>query len=136
MNPPSTYDIIVVGAGPAGSLTARIAAEHGANVLIIEEHEQAGTPVYCAEALGMSGFIESGLEPVEPLIAQKINKVKVIAPNGKIVAITHKEIKGYILNREHYDKALADKAEEAGAEMMNNTKALGVIKEGGVVVGI
>ena len=136
MNPPTTYDIIVVGAGPAGSLTARTAAEHGANVLILEEHEQAGTPVYCAEALGMSGFIESGLEPVEPLIAQKTNKVKVIAPNGKIVAITHKEIEGYILNREYFDKSLADKAEEAGAHMMNNTKALGVIKENGVVVGV
>ncbi len=136
MNPPATYDIIVVGAGPAGSLTARTAAEHGVNVLLVEEHAQAGTPVYCAEALGMSGFNESGIKPVEPLIAQKTNKVKVIAPNGKIVAITHKEIEGYILNREHYDKALADLAEEAGAIMMNNTKALGVIKENGVVVGV
>ena len=88
MNSPATYDIIVVGAGPAGSLTARTAAEHGANVLILEEHEQAGTPVYCAEALGMSGFNESGLEPVEPLIAQKTNKVMVITPNRKIVALS------------------------------------------------
>lgn len=136
MNSPTTYDIIVVGAGPAGSLTAKTAAEHGAKVLLIEEHEQAGTPVYCAEALGMSGFIASGLTPVEPLIAQKTNKVKVIAPNGKIVAITHKEIEGYILNREYFDKALADSAEEAGAVMMNHTKALGVIKENGVVVGV
>ena len=136
MNPPTTYDIIVVGAGPAGSLTARTAAQNGVNVLIIEEHEKTGTPVYCAEALGMSGFIESGIEPVEPLIAHKTNKVKVIAPNGKVVAITHKEIEGYILNREHFDKALADSAEEAGAVMMNNTKALGVIKENGTVVGV
>ncbi|MCW4011376.1 MAG: NAD(P)/FAD-dependent oxidoreductase [Candidatus Bathyarchaeota archaeon] len=136
MNPPSTYDIIVVGAGPAGSLTARTAAEHGVSVLILEEHEQAGTPVYCAEALGMPGFIESGIEPVEPLIAHKTNKVKVFAPNGKVVAITHKEVEGYVLNREHFDKALADSAEEAGAVMMNNTKALGVIKENGVVVGV
>ncbi|MBT5641511.1 NAD(P)/FAD-dependent oxidoreductase, partial [Candidatus Bathyarchaeota archaeon] len=130
------YDIIVVGAGPAGALTARTAAENGAKVLILEEHEQAGTPVYCAEGLSHKGFIDSGLEPVEPLIAQKIHKVKVFVPSGKSVAITHKEIEGYSLNREHYDKALADSAEAAGAVMMNYTKALGVIKEDGVVVGV
>ena len=130
------YDIIVVGAGPAGALTARTAAENGAKVLIIEEHEKAGTPVYCAEGLSHLGFIESGLEPVEPLIAQKIHKMKVIVPSGKAVEITHKDIEGYTLNREHYDKALADKAEEAGAVLMNYTKALGVIKEDGVVVGV
>ena len=132
----SQYDIIVVGAGPAGALTARTAAENGAKVLMIEEHEKAGTPVYCAEGLSHKGFIESGLEPVEPLIAQKIYKMKVFVPSGKSVEITHKDIEGYSLNREHYDKALADSAEAAGAVMMNYTKALGVIKEDGVVVGI
>ncbi len=137
MSPDSSdYDIIVVGAGPAGALTARTAAEHGARVLMLEEHEKAGTPVYCAEGLSHVGFIESGLEPVEPLIAQKIYKMKVIVPNGKAVEITHKDIEGYTLNRDHYDKALADKAEEAGAVMMNYTKALGVIQEDGVVVGV
>ena len=137
MSPESNgYDIIVVGAGPAGSLTARTATEYGAKVLILEEHEQAGTPVYCAEGLSLKGIIESGLEPVEPLIAQKITKIKVIVPSGKTVEITHKEIEGYVLNREYYDKALADKAEEAGAVMMNRTKALGVIKKDGVVVGV
>jgi digeranylgeranylglycerophospholipid reductase len=137
MSPDSNdYDIIVVGAGPAGALTARTAAEHGAKVLILEEHEKAGTPVYCAEGLSHIGFIESGLEPVEPLIAQKIHKMKIIVPSGKAVEITHKDIEGYTLNREHYDKALADKAEEAGAVMMNYTKARRVIKEDGVVVGV
>ena len=82
MSPDSTdYDIIVVGAGPAGSMTARTAAEHGAKVLILEEHEKAGTPVYCAEGLSHKGFIESGLEPVEPLIAQKVYKMKIKPEN-------------------------------------------------------
>ncbi len=132
----NNYDIIVVGAGPAGALTARTAAENGAKVLIIEEHEKAGTPVYCAEGLSHKGFMDSGLEPVEPLIAQRIYKMKVFVPSGKAVEITHKDIEGYSLNREHYDKALADSAEAAGADMMNYTKALGVIKEDGVVVGV
>ncbi len=132
----NSFDIIVVGAGPAGSVTARTAAKHGSTVLMMEEHESAGSPVHCAEGLSHRGFIESGLDPVEPLIAQRINKMKVIVPSGKAVEITHKEIEGYTLNRDQYDKALADDALDAGAEMMNNTKALGVIKENNVVVGV
>jgi digeranylgeranylglycerophospholipid reductase len=30
------YEIVVVGAGPAGSMTAKAAAEKGSNVLLIE----------------------------------------------------------------------------------------------------
>ena len=36
------YDIVVVGAGPAGCSAAKAAAEKGAEVLIVEEHDQIG----------------------------------------------------------------------------------------------
>ena len=61
-------DIVVVGAGPAGSLTARSAAEHGANVILIEEHSRVGYPVYCAEGLSLDGIHDAGLEPVSPYV--------------------------------------------------------------------
>ncbi|RLI01612.1 NAD(P)/FAD-dependent oxidoreductase, partial [Candidatus Bathyarchaeota archaeon] len=44
-------DVLVVGAGPAGSMAAKTAAELGGDVIFIEEHEVPGTPVYCAEGL-------------------------------------------------------------------------------------
>ncbi|MCK4583719.1 FAD-dependent oxidoreductase, partial [Candidatus Bathyarchaeota archaeon] len=44
-------DVLVVGAGPGGSMAARAAAENGVDVIFIEEHPVAGTPVYCAEGL-------------------------------------------------------------------------------------
>ena len=48
-------DVLVVGAGPAGSMAARTAAENGVDVIILEEHKVPGTPVYCAEGIGIDG---------------------------------------------------------------------------------
>jgi len=36
------YDVVVVGAGPAGCLAAKYAAKNGAKTLIIEEHASIG----------------------------------------------------------------------------------------------
>ncbi|NNG26631.1 MAG: FAD-dependent oxidoreductase, partial [Ignavibacteriaceae bacterium] len=41
------YDIIVVGAGPAGSMAARFAAEQGVSVLMLEKDRDVGYPVRC-----------------------------------------------------------------------------------------
>ena len=45
------YDVVVVGAGPAGCLAAKYAAKNGAKTLIIEEHASIGSPVQCAGLL-------------------------------------------------------------------------------------
>jgi digeranylgeranylglycerophospholipid reductase len=41
------YDVIVVGAGPAGSTAAKAAAEQGMKTILIEEHPQVGIPEHC-----------------------------------------------------------------------------------------
>ena len=50
------YDVVVVGAGPGGSIAARTAAESGLNVLLIEKNQEIGVPVRCAE--GVSKRVE------------------------------------------------------------------------------
>lgn len=132
----TSYDIIVVGAGPAGSATAKTAAEHGAKVALLEEHEAVGVPLYCAEAIGAKGIREAGLEPVYPIISQKINKIQIFTPNGKSVTLTGEKADGYNLNREAFDKLLAENAVKAGADLLLKTRALRVIKEDGIVVGV
>ena len=44
----SHYDIVVVGAGPAGMAAATLAAEHGARVLLLDEQNLAGGLIYRA----------------------------------------------------------------------------------------
>ena len=41
----SDYDVIVVGAGPGGSIAAKVAAENDLRVLILEKRQEIGTPL-------------------------------------------------------------------------------------------
>ena len=65
------YDVIVIGGGPAGSVTARYAAENGASVLILERDREVGVPVRCAEGVSVAGikpFIETDEQWIAALI--------------------------------------------------------------------
>jgi len=44
-------DIVIVGAGPAGSVTARFASEAGAKVIMIDRRPEVGIPVLCGEGI-------------------------------------------------------------------------------------
>jgi len=41
----SEYDVIVVGAGPGGSISAKICAENGLRTLLLEKRQEIGAPV-------------------------------------------------------------------------------------------
>ncbi len=41
----SEFDVIVVGAGPGGPIAAKVAAENGLSVLLLEKRQEIGSPV-------------------------------------------------------------------------------------------
>lgn len=129
-------DVLVVGAGPAGSMAAKAATETGVDVIFIEEHETPGTPVYCAEGLSIGGILDGGLQPVHPYVSQQISTARVVAPGGKTLDLTSDNWTGYTLDRQVFDKALADNAVEAGAKLMTRTRATDVIRDGQQIMGV
>lgn len=129
-------DVLVVGAGPAGSMTAKTVADLGLDVIFIEEHETPGTPVFCGEGLSINGIKNAGLEPVAPYVCQQITTARVVAPNGNTVDLHAMDWTGYTLDRSEFDKALAENAVKAGAKLMTKVSATGVIKEGEQIVGV
>ena len=60
------YDVIVVGAGPAGSAAARAAAQQGVSVIMIEEHAVIGAPRHCPCRLRSSRFTQEILKDLDP----------------------------------------------------------------------
>ena len=119
------YDVVVVGGGPAGSVTARFAAESGAKVILIDRRPEIGIPVLCGE--GVSQRIDSWnmLEGTQ-WIANKMDGAKIFSPDGTMVTLS-KEMAGnetgYVLYRDLFDKELTRQAGRAGAEIMLRTEA-------------
>jgi len=109
-------DILVVGAGPAGSSAASEAAKFGAKVLLIEKKRIIGEPVQCAEFIPKLIFSE--VEISHDSIIQEIRGIRTILPSGECVELRSP---GYMLNRSMFDKELAMKAADNGAEVRINT---------------
>ena len=128
------YDVIVVGGGPAGSTTARLAAEHGVKVLMLEKDREIGIPVRCGEAVGEKG-LKRVLEPRDEWIANPIEAVRLIAPDGTPVEVEHDEI-GYILDRKRFDYDLAMMAAQKGVKVVTKAYVCGLLKKDGIVSGV
>jgi len=128
------YDIIVVGAGPAGSTAARVAAQNGAKVLLLEKDREVGIPVRCGEAVGETG-LRRVLEPKPEWIANRIEAVRLVAPDGTIVKVHHDDI-GYILDRKRFDYDLAMMAAQQGVKVITKAYVAGLLNQNGTVNGV
>lgn len=132
------YDVVVVGAGPGGSITAKTCAEAGLDVLLIEKRQEIGDPVRCAEGVGKDALLKH-IEPDKRWIAAEVKGSRIIAPDGTEILMSGdaamKDV-GYTLERKVFDRVLAQKAAMAGAEVMVKTRATGLLKNNGKISGI
>ena len=79
-------DIVVVGAGPAGSIAAARLARAKAKVLLVEKKNRVGTPVRCAEGVG--GEALRKYVSIQPeWISAQIETVRLFAPDGGSVQL-------------------------------------------------
>jgi len=76
------YDVVVVGAGPGGSMTAKTAANAGLDVLLIEKRQQIGDPVVrCAEGVNKT-YLKEYIQPDPAWISAEVKGSKIYAPDG------------------------------------------------------
>lgn len=105
--------MIVVGCGPAGATAARVAADSGRSVLIIDRKRSVGQPPRCA------GFVPSWLPPYagvdESAVIQPITQV--CLSQGEFS--TTVGVDGCVIDRTRFDKTLAIHALESGADLCN-----------------
>ncbi|ODS41809.1 MAG: hypothetical protein MSIBF_00065 [Candidatus Altiarchaeales archaeon IMC4] len=126
------YDAIIVGAGPAGSTTAKYAAQGGANVLVIERRGEIGVPVHCGEFLPAEDEMKKLLHDVcdfeifdigKNSVSRETDTLRLVSPLGKRF---DNEFHGVVVDRKIFDKRLADDARKAGAEIMTGTRVTGI----------
>jgi len=133
------YDVIVVGAGPAGSAAAKTAAERGARTILLEEHRAIGIPRHCSGLLngtrsGISSKILSTMDPRVNLGEARVRRL--YSPGGRTFDIPLEGKGVYLVDRALFDQQLAGQAAEAGAEIRLNTKVTGLITQGEQVFGV
>lgn len=131
------YNLIVVGAGPAGSVAARTAAEAGLSVLLLEKRQEIGSPVRCAEGVpheSLLGF----LEPESGWISAEVDRAQIVAAVAGEVLERWQGSGGlgYVLERRVFDRVLAERAAAAGVEVWVKTPAVGLLREDGFVKGV
>jgi len=130
------YDIIVVGAGPAGSMAARFAAEQGVSVLMLEKDRDVGYPVRCGEAISKEG-VEEFIDSDERWIKAHITKFSFIAPDEtEVILQFDSRQEGYVLERRIFDYELARTAAEAGSEILTRAYVNGLLFADGKVSGV
>lgn len=137
----SSYDVAIVGAGPAGLAAAKKCAELELRTLLVEDNAVIGSPVQCGESLVWSAFEDMGIaEPPSEWIANAdVHTIHLYSPNMKRFSIKlapGKTHLGVILERKMFEKGLAVMCAKAGADVFVKTPAVGVLKDGSQVTGI
>ena len=126
------YDLIVVGAGPAGSSAAYAAAKNGIKVALLEKEENVAQTVRTSGVTWIDYAKEFGI-PED--CYNPIRTYNFCSPNNT-VSITDDKPKAAVLDVRKTYRFLADMAKKNGAEIFVNTNVTNVITENGSIVGV
>lgn len=131
--PADRWDVVVVGAGPAGSSAARIAAERGARVLLLDA---ARFPRYKTCGGGLLGTSLALLPPgAEAAVERRVATVSFAFRGGRPRRIRATRPFLALVRREVLDQALVDAAVAAGAVFRDHVRVTRLAEaEEGVVL--
>lgn len=125
------YDVVVVGAGPAGSTTARFAAGEGLSVLLLDSRREIGWPVQCGELMARTEEMKKIFPLVQnqeelfdvpsAYVSRPIDIIKMVSPSMHDYDIP---FACFSTERRQFDKYQADLARKAGATVMQDTRLI------------
>lgn len=114
------WDVVIVGAGPAGGRVATHIAERGHSVLLLEEHEEIGRPFQCAGLVTPNAMKEVGLFHS---ILEEVDGALIHGPSGTLVPVgTEGKVRTYVVCRKIFDQGVVKQSLEAGADIWLNSK--------------
>lgn len=114
-------DVIVVGAGPAGSFSALQAAKLSAQVIICEEHDKIGVPSHCTGHISFNGIRRFNLRLPKNVFENEIKSATFYSPSGYRFSVRFSSPVTCVVNRELFDQHLYSMALKAGVKILDNT---------------
>ena len=128
-------DALVVGAGPAGLLAAKEIASEGFSVKVLEEHKQVGFPSHCSGLISVEGLERIGVKMSTQFVHNAVSGGRIYSPNGQCIEIRDTRPRAYVVDRAALDQHIAEKALDAGAELVLGKRSENLIIVDGRVVG-
>lgn len=136
--PNKDFDVIIIGAGPAGSACAYTLAKKGKTVLVVERGDFPGAKNVTGGKVYTSALeqLERGLS-VEAKLERKVVQEQIILADGeKATIIDCQDFPSYTLLRSKFDRWLASRAEEMGTMLICGVRVDDLVDDNGKVAGI
>jgi digeranylgeranylglycerophospholipid reductase len=122
-------EILVVGAGPAGTMAAAITSQAGCKTILLDRKFVVGAPVKCAEYIPIQ--LAGEVPFTKDCIAQSIAGMKTFIA-GKLDDIN--KARGYMIHREIFDQSLLDNSIDSGTTFINNSDFMSLKTDGTAVI--
>lgn len=148
MIPNSSHDcdVLIIGAGPAGTTAATILAEEkGKKVIVLEKehfpryHIGESLIPHCWDTLDRLGMTER----LDAAGFQSKQSVQFVSPEGDLSApfyfsqhTDHPRAKTWQVDRATFDCMMMERAREAGADVREGIKVLDFLEDKGAIVGV
>ncbi len=121
------YDVIIVGAGPAGSYTAYELASSGYSVAVLEQKSASGLDICCTGIISTECFNSFGISP--EVILAKANSVRLFSPSGRCLRLESEKVQACVIDRASFDQAIARKAQASGAHYFLSSRVTDITVE-------
>jgi len=145
MVPDSSYDVVIIGGGPAGCTAAAVLAMHGRRVIVLEKekfpryHVGESMMPYCYFPLERIG----ALDRVKNSHFIRKYSVQFVRQNGEVTQpfyffqhYDHPSSTTWQILRSEFDQILMDNAREKGAEVLEETKVNEILWDGDRALGV
>ena len=119
------YDVIVVGAGPAGSIAAYEAAKIGLKTLLLEKFALPRDKPCGGAVMYRALHILNGQIPSR-LVERKIYGMRFVLPNGEKAEFISDKLIAITVFRNTFDEFLALRAVDAGVDFVDNARVTSV----------
>jgi len=110
------YDVVVIGAGPAGSQVAYQLAGMGHRVAVMERKERLDEPVCCTGIISRECVSSFAID--NSVVLRWVKSATIFSPSGKLLRLWRQEPQAAIVDRSALNVALANRAQSRGVEYM------------------
>lgn len=123
-----SFDVIVIGAGPAGGYLAGKVAAAGYEVALVEEHREIGEPIQCGGLVTPRVF--EYVDCKETIIGS-VHGAELYSPSGRKLVIDGHQTQAVVVQRAMFDRAIATDAVRKGAHTFLGAQAQAARREDG-----